>query len=898
MTDPTPTSRLNAALDGRYRIERNIGEGGMASVYLAEDLKHERQVALKILRPELAAVIGAERFVVEIKTTANLQHPHILPLFDSGEADGFLYYVMPYIAGENLRDRIEREGQLGVEEAVRIARDVGEALDYAHRNDVIHRDIKPANILLHDGNPLVADFGIALAVSAAGGGRMTETGLSLGTPHYMSPEQASADRDLTARSDVYSLGCVLYEMLAGHPPHTGPSAQSVLVRILTEDPRPVMEARRSVPPNVAVAVTRAIEKVPADRFGSARDFVDALADPGFTYAAVARTGTMPAAAASSAPSTRSRSPFVVALPWVLAAGFAGLATWSMLDAPEPMPVTRSAMDLRSQELSGLGLDLVVAPNGEAFAFVQETDDGLRIAVRRANERDFRTLTGAGSVIGPVFSPDGDWIAYGTQQGLMKVPTSGGAPQPVVPSDALMLPLDWAEDGSILYLDASQSPNDMRIVPNTGGDSEVVYDGLALVGQILPGGNLLLGQTDSVRFVDVARDTSWVLLPGAIHPRFANGHLLWVDDPGAMWASAFDPATGVLADRRGIVLEGVTTMQGNLARCDVSENGTLVYSTGGSQATVPWNNRRLVTVGLDGSVVEETLDPRNIQSPAWSPDGRFVAYSGFEAGVESGDQQIYIYDMEVKSSPRALTTEGVNFRPVWSPEGTRIVFAPRREGSQDTDIYVKEVERDAPASRLLGLEGSQAPVDWISDDRMLIENSDEPWILDLPGQGAADTAVARPFFESEDENGPAQLAPQGDFVTYASNATGEWEVYVRSFPVSGPPISISQGEGRRPQWSGDGSSIYYVRSGDAATLWAASIDRGPPFAVVSRDSVMAWPARTTAPGDLHPDSDRFITTRSGEAADASDGDGEGADDVRYFVVTNWFEEMRARLGGGG
>ena len=178
----------------------------MAAVYLAEDVKHSRKVALKILRPELAAVIGAERFLSEIRTTANLQHPHILPLSDSGNADGYLYYVMPYIDGETLRDKIDREKQLGVEESVRIARDVADALDYAHRQGVIHRDIKPANILLHDGRPVVADFGIALAVSAAGGGRMTETGMSLGTPHYMSPEQASADRDLTARSDVYSLG--------------------------------------------------------------------------------------------------------------------------------------------------------------------------------------------------------------------------------------------------------------------------------------------------------------------------------------------------------------------------------------------------------------------------------------------------------------------------------------------------------------------------------------------------------------------------------------------------------------------------------------------------------------------------------------------------------------------
>src|SRR5688572_15654859 len=239
--------RLTSALAGRYRVERELGAGGMATVYLAEDLKHDRKVAIKVLKPELAAVLGAERFVVEIKTTAALSHPHILPLFDSGTADGFLYYVMPFIKGETIRDKLNRETQFGVDESVRIAREVADALDYAHRNGVIHRDIKPENILLHGGRAMVMDFGIALAVSAAAGGRMTETGLSLGTPHYMSPEQATADKDLTGRSDIYSMGSVLYEMLTGNPPHVGASAQQIIMKIIADTPRPVTELRRAVP---------------------------------------------------------------------------------------------------------------------------------------------------------------------------------------------------------------------------------------------------------------------------------------------------------------------------------------------------------------------------------------------------------------------------------------------------------------------------------------------------------------------------------------------------------------------------------------------------------------------------------------------------------------------------
>src|SRR5436190_6701688 len=254
----------------------------MATVYLAHDLKHDRAVALKVLKPELAAVLGAERFVVEIKTTAALQHPHILPLFDSGTADGFLYYVMPFVEGETLRAKLDRETQLGIDEAVRIAREVADALDYAHRHGVIHRDIKPENILLHDGRAMVMDFGIALAVSAAAGGRMTETGLSLGTPYYMSPEQATADKTITARSDVYSLGSVLYEMLSGNPPHTGASAQQIIMKVITELPQSVTVLRKSVPSNVAAAVAKSLEKLPADRFASAKDFAEALVNPGFS----------------------------------------------------------------------------------------------------------------------------------------------------------------------------------------------------------------------------------------------------------------------------------------------------------------------------------------------------------------------------------------------------------------------------------------------------------------------------------------------------------------------------------------------------------------------------------------------------------------------------------------
>jgi serine/threonine-protein kinase len=271
------TEQLRVALADRYVIEEELGAGGMATVYLAHDAKHNRKVALKVLRPELAAMIGAERFLQEIEVTANLQHPHILPLHDSGEADSFLYYVMPFVEGETLRAKIEREKQLGIDDAVEIARNVAAALDYAHRKGVIHRDIKPENVLMHDGQPLIADFGIALAVSHAGGSRLTETGLSIGTPHYMSPEQAMGDRELDARSDVYSLGAMLYEMLAGDPPYMGNTAQAIVAKVITEKAPPVTVSRDTVPSHVAAAVGKALNKLPADRFVTAAQFAEAWA---------------------------------------------------------------------------------------------------------------------------------------------------------------------------------------------------------------------------------------------------------------------------------------------------------------------------------------------------------------------------------------------------------------------------------------------------------------------------------------------------------------------------------------------------------------------------------------------------------------------------------------------
>ena len=274
---PPGAAPFVAALAHRYRVERELGRGGMATVYLADDVKHGRKVAIKVLRPELAAVIGAERFAREIRTIAALQHPHILGLIDSGEAGGAAYYVMPFVEGETLRARLARERQLSIEDALSIATEVASALDYAHRRGVVHRDVKPENILLLDGEALITDFGIAVDVSPDGSTRMTAAGVSLGTPHYMAPEQAMGEREITPRADVYALGCVMYEMLLGEPPFTGPTAQAIVAKVMTDQPGPIVTRRDTVPPAIERAIHTALRKLPADRFASAAAFSAAMA---------------------------------------------------------------------------------------------------------------------------------------------------------------------------------------------------------------------------------------------------------------------------------------------------------------------------------------------------------------------------------------------------------------------------------------------------------------------------------------------------------------------------------------------------------------------------------------------------------------------------------------------
>ena len=452
-------ARLNAALEGRYRIESELGEGGMATVYLAKDLKHNRNVALKVLKPELAAVVGAERFLAEIQVTANLQHPHILPLHDSGETEGFLFYVMPYVEGDTLKDRLDREHQLPVDDAVHIATDMAEALDYAHRQGVIHRDIKPANVLMLEGKPVISDFGIALAVGAAGGGRLTETGLSLGTPHYMSPEQAMGDQNVGPQTDTYALGCVLYEMLVGEPPFTGPNAQAVLGQIITSEAVSATEKRASIPSNVDAAIRKALEKLPADRFMSAQDFVRALGDEHFRYGELATAGT----GVGLGPWNR-----LTMATTTLAVLLVATLGWSLLRPEQSQPVSRLEVLLPEdvELIPDDGVNVDVSPDGSTIVFVGASAGGeTQLWLRSLGQLAPIPIPGTENARSPRFSPDGQFIAFASYPSLVTVSVSGASAQTVLSTYVDPSGFAWGPDAMIYYTDGSGG---IRRVSATGG----------------------------------------------------------------------------------------------------------------------------------------------------------------------------------------------------------------------------------------------------------------------------------------------------------------------------------------------------------------------------------------------------------------------------------------------
>ena len=553
----------------------------MATVYLAEDLRHHRKVAIKVLRPELAAVIGAERFLKEIETTASLQHPHILPLLDSGDAAGLLYYVMPFVEGESLRDRLTREKQLPVAEGVRIACEVASALDYAHRHNVIHRDVKPENILLHDGAALVADFGIALAASKASSTRMTETGMSLGTPHYMSPEQAMGEREITARSDIYALGCVTYEMLTGDPPFTGSTAQAIVARVFTEAPRSLTIQRHTIPPHVEAAVLIALEKLPADRFATGAAFAAALEG---------RTEAQPvsrSAAPTVTPVRRPALPFLAGtglLAFLLGAGVTAL--WLQSRPMEAPAIHASLVPPKGCEYTAVvSGPPQLSPDGTRLALLSSCGGEVTLWLRHLATGRLERLEGTAGAIFPFWSPDGASLGFFSDGKLRRIDLGSMAVRNVAPAVAGRGG-SWSARGVIVFAPDIFSP--LMRVDAAGGTPEpatILSDSARRVTHrnpyFLPDGDRFLfnegspdGGGSSTRLGRLGTTESRQVMERGSNMAYTEGSLLYVRE-GVLVSQPFDAKSGELSGAATSLVPSVETSQARLLGSYTIAGGTLV-----------------------------------------------------------------------------------------------------------------------------------------------------------------------------------------------------------------------------------------------------------------------------------------------------------------------------------
>jgi len=828
------TASLGDALVGRYTIERELGRGGMATVYLARDLKHDRLVALKVLDPELGAVLGVERFLSEIRVTANLQHPHLLPLFDSGSADGLLYYVMPYVEGESLRARLERERQLPVDEALRLTIAVLSALAYAHEHGVIHRDLKPENILLQRGEPVVADFGIALAVSKAGGQRVTQTGLSLGTPQYMSPEQATGDRMIDARSDIYSMGAVLYEMLTGEPPHTGASVQAIIAKLLTERPRSMRSTRDTVSEPVDAATMKALAKVPADRWSTAQEFAEALRGSA-TIAIREGRGALALLARRARHVTRSMKAWRIAAGALLAV--AALLAWLAFRPHPPSPELQLARQLTSE---GDVIGAAISPDGAWLAYV--SDDCFGQTYTCTSTLQVREVDGTRSVklvtwptlgTGVRWSPDGATVGFigapdSTAPALYLIPRLGGTPQRVGgPARAWTFAPDgkvveivgpsgneslvWLDPHTLAPTDSATLPpgldfNDLAANPDNRSFAASGVAGGALALVLIDGRGRLLDSTTAFNF---RPDIRW----DATH----TGVLALIPSPGTTDNLLRIPVSrGKLgANQAQVVLGQVSDGVGTTGTMDASPSGRVSIVDGPTSFEI-------LTLKLgDPTATWTPLTHRTswVWGQQFSPDGASLAGSATD---NLGDN-IYLFPLS-GAPPRPLSEQrGIRDYPFLSPDGQHIAFDALTPEATPIGTIFTDVAggREHVIQRGFGL-GSV--IGWTGNDAVVLGHERALVVVDTTGR------IRRRILL------PHSLAPgTAPYTDAASQRAAYWS------PNAGAVIVVDLASGKLSRlvstkspvqpvgWGSDGSLFVTGKAADQRAL--------PPGTEPRRDLVL-------------------------------------------------------------
>jgi serine/threonine protein kinase/Tol biopolymer transport system component len=881
-------TQLKESLADRYEIEREIGAGGMATVYLARDIRHDRHVALKLLNPDLGAVLGVERFLAEIRVTANLQHPNLLPLFDSGAADGLLFYVMPFVEGESLRARLEREKQLPIDEAIRISVAIANALDYAHSHGVIHRDLKPENLLLQAGQPVIADFGIALAVSKAGGNRITQTGLSLGTPQYMSPEQATGDRVIDGRSDIYSLGAVTYEMLTGDAPHTGSTSQAIIARMLTEKPRSMRSSRAAIPEHVELAVQHALEKLPADRFTNAREFAEALLGRGAALTTGYVTSDRTGGGARTSWKKRLLDPVTLALAAIVIAtvGFAAFRK----PAQTPSRVVRFVIATPDslRPIDNFPWPAAISPDGSTVVYSAAGESGQMLYSLRTDQLEGRPIPGTSSGFQPHFSPDGEWLAFETAGALRKVRLEGSAPITISAGAGGANGADWTSQDEIV-LGAEGTRFGLSRVSAAGGDLVEFAKPDKSKGEshylwpiALPDGKAAVftawsGSLATAKLASVSLDGGDVTYLGikAIRPlAVIEGKLIYVQADGAVMAVALDRSGRKVSGRPVSVLDPVNVVPGNNGNAGVfvSSGGALVTSRGGTRSQIAWISR-------DGTTTPITREAQVYGTPRLAPDGRRIA-------VVAGDRDnrgVWIYDLETGTFSKLSSVPAVA-SPVWSPDGSKVFFV----GMGDTErsaVWSQQADGGAPAEKVISVNGLLNGVAVAPDGRSLLymvynNNSWDQFRVQLDS-----ARVGIPYLSTQADEVAARFSPDGRWIVMVSNESGRGEVYLRSYPNPSSRVQISTGGGGEPAWSADGTRVFYK----AGTIgMSATLSMSPNARVVARDTVLKETSGlvgggTAAGYDLTKDG-RFL------------GLALKKDDYQLVVVPNWRAELEQRLAG--
>ncbi len=874
--------RLSAAIADRYRVERELGSGGMATVYLAYDIKHERRVAVKVLRPELAAVIGAERFLAEIKTTANLQHPHILPLHDSGSVDGVLFYVMPFIEGESLREKLSREHQLPVPEAVRLATEIAGALDYAHRHGVVHRDIKPENILLHDGGALVADFGISLAASTAGN-RMTESGMSLGTPHYMSPEQAMGEREITPRTDVYALGCVTYEMLVGEPPFTGPTAQAIVARVMTEEPRGLTIQRKSIPWYVEAAVKTALSKLPADRFASAADFSAALNDPSRT------TSFSPIAPAAGTRFSRQVA--------VVAAGALtlGMLLGFLLDRPSPVeenPVVRMMMTL--PDSGGVrpieNLAIAISPDGRRIAYVGPSPTGRSMLwSREMDDLESKPLAGTEGARAPFFSPDGIYVAFfsegqgGAAARLLVTPASGGMVRTVLTDSVTVFGGAWGRDGNIYF---TRGGGGIARVAAEGGKPVHVSRPDSALGQLehdyidlLPNGKGAIVQVwkgspgeNEIAALSFRTGKTSKLVDGTFARFLPPDRLLYATADGRVFVAPFDQGKLAINGEASQILDTVLGEAANgTLQFAVSASGTLIYLPGAALA------RQLVWVSRDGaSTALDSTWVGGFSNVALSPDGTRLAIT---LGSDDGTA-IWVKRLPDGSLTR-LTLSGTSDRPVWSPDGRSVAYLASREGKRFA--WTRRADGSNEEQRVNKNSPQLDEIAFSNDERWSVFRTQGtgPGTRKLLVARAGSDSTPRLLMKTNHDNYAPVLSPNGRWIAYVSNESSQSEIYVRPFPsVDSARWTISVNGGSEPLWARSGDELFFrTARGDVMSVPVRAGDTFSPGIPVRLFNAPQFSSEEYYRRyDVSADGRRFLMVR-----------GSTKNSQAIGIILNWREE---------